>query len=42
MTKADPVWASRRHDPDIAAQATARETVHAAPPLAGLGVWASI
>src|SRR3954465_4711280 len=25
VTKADPVWESRRHDSDVAAQATARE-----------------
>jgi hypothetical protein len=36
VTKADPVRASRRHDPDVAAQAAAREPVHAAPPLAAL------
>jgi hypothetical protein len=33
MTKADPVWKSRRHYSDVAAQATAREPVHTAPPL---------
>src|SRR5262249_39123364 len=33
MTKADPVWAPRRHNSDIAAPATARESVHAASPL---------
>ena len=37
MTKADPVWGSRRHDSDIAAQATARESVHAASPLKSNG-----
>ena len=24
VTKADPVWESRRHNPDVAAKATAR------------------
>ena len=33
VTKADPVWASRRLDANVAAQATARESVHAASPL---------
>lgn len=33
VTKADPVRESRRHDADVAAQATARESVHAASPL---------
>jgi hypothetical protein len=33
VTKADPVWESRRHNADAAAQATARESVHAASPL---------
>src|SRR5262249_27062781 len=33
VTKADPVWASRRHNSDVAAKATARESVHAASPL---------
>jgi hypothetical protein len=32
VTKADPVWASRRHNPDVAAQTTAGESVHAAFP----------
>jgi hypothetical protein len=32
VTKADPVWASRRHNSDVAAQATAGESVHAASP----------
>src|SRR6266446_1021632 len=32
VTKADPVWESRRHNSDVAAQATARESVHAASP----------
>src|SRR5204863_9499277 len=32
VTKADPVWASRRHDPDVAAQAAAGKSVHAAFP----------
>jgi hypothetical protein len=30
VTKADPVWASRRHKPNVAAQAAAGESVHAA------------
>jgi hypothetical protein len=29
VTEADPVWASRRHDSDIAAQAAAGEALHA-------------
>ena len=29
VTKADPVWASRRHDSDVAAQATAGDSIHA-------------
>src|SRR5262249_25488575 len=33
VTKADPVWESRRHKSDVSAQATARESVHAASPL---------
>src|SRR3546814_4123943 len=33
VTKADPVWASRRHKSDVAAQAAAGESLHAAPPL---------
>jgi hypothetical protein len=32
VTKADPVWPTRCDDADLAAQATAREPVHAAPP----------
>jgi hypothetical protein len=32
VTKADPVWESRRHNSDLAAQATAGESVHAASP----------
>jgi hypothetical protein len=32
VTKADPKWASRRHKSDVAAQATARELVHAKSP----------
>jgi hypothetical protein len=32
MTEADPVWESRRHNSDIAAQAAAGESVHAASP----------
>ncbi|SJM28405.1 hypothetical protein BQ8482_110335 [Mesorhizobium delmotii] len=32
MTNADPVWESRRHNSDVAAQATASESVHAASP----------
>src|SRR3954447_2562045 len=37
VTKADPVWASRRHNSDVAAQATAGEAVHAASPLKSSG-----
>ena len=33
VTKADPVRASRRHNADVAAQATAGKSVHAASPL---------
>jgi hypothetical protein len=33
VAKADPVWPTRRHNSDVAAQATAREPVHAASPL---------
>jgi hypothetical protein len=33
VTKADPVWESRRHNSDVAAQATARE-----PGLSEIGV----
>jgi hypothetical protein len=33
VTQADPVWESRRHNADVAAQATARESVHAASPM---------
>src|SRR5437763_6596768 len=33
VTKADPVWESRRHNSDVAAKATARESIHAASPL---------
>ena len=32
VTNADPIWASRRHDLDVPAQAPAGESVHAAPP----------
>ena len=32
VTNADPVWESRRHNPDVAAQATAGESVHASSP----------
>lgn len=32
VANADPVWASRRHNSDVAAQATAGESVHAASP----------
>jgi hypothetical protein len=31
VAKADPVWQSRRHNSDVAAQATAGESVHASP-----------
>ena len=37
VTKADPVWESRGHKSDVAAQATARESVHAASPLKSSG-----
>jgi hypothetical protein len=37
VTKANPVWESRRHNSDVAAQATARESVHAASPLKSSG-----
>jgi len=37
VTKADPVWESRRHNSDVAAQATAGEPVHAASPLKSSG-----
>jgi hypothetical protein len=33
VTKADPVWGSRRRNSDLAAQATARDSIHAASPL---------
>ena len=33
VTKADPVRESRRHNPDLAAQAAARDPIHAASPL---------
>ena len=33
VTQADPVWASRRHYSDVAAQATASESVHAVWPV---------
>ena len=32
VTKADPVWESRRHNWDVAAQATARESINVEPP----------
>jgi hypothetical protein len=32
VTKADPVWRTRRHDSDVAAQATTGEALHAASP----------
>jgi len=37
VTKADPVWESRRLNSDVAAKATARESVHAASPLKSSG-----
>src|SRR5213080_2689671 len=37
VTKADPVGESRRHNSDVAAKATARESVHAASPLKSSG-----
>ena len=33
VTKANAIGRSQRHDTDVAAQATALETIHAAPPL---------
>jgi hypothetical protein len=36
VTKADPVWESRRHNSDVSAQATARESVHLTSPLVAL------
>src|SRR5438105_5092020 len=43
VTNADPVWDARRHNSDIAAKATARESVHpASPPKpSGRNVYAS-
>src|SRR6185503_863356 len=35
VTKADPVWEPRRHNSNVAAQATAGESLHAASPLSG-------
>jgi hypothetical protein len=37
VTKANPVWAPRRLNSDVAAQATAGESVHAASPLESSG-----
>jgi hypothetical protein len=37
VTKADPVWEARRDKSDVAAQATAGESVHAASPLHSSG-----
>src|SRR5688572_18642320 len=37
VTKADPVWESRRLNSDVAAQTTAGESVHAASPLKSSG-----
>src|SRR5438045_662739 len=37
VTKADPVWESRRHNSDVAAKATAGESIHAASPLRSSG-----
>jgi hypothetical protein len=37
VTNADPEWESRRHDSDVAAQATAGEAVHAASPFKSSG-----
>jgi hypothetical protein len=39
VTDADPVWESRRHDPDVAAQAAAGESVHAASPQVERSQW---
>jgi hypothetical protein len=32
VTKSDPIWETRRHNSDVAAQATAGESVHAESP----------
>jgi hypothetical protein len=37
VTKADPVGGARRHNSDVAAQATAGESVHAASPPKSIG-----
>src|SRR5437773_2156838 len=37
VTKADPIWGSRRHNSDVAAQATTGESIHAASPLKSSG-----
>src|SRR3546814_15927067 len=37
VTKADPVWASRRPKSDVAAQAAAGDSRHAAPPFGSSG-----
>src|ERR1700746_2541877 len=37
VTKADPVWASRCHNADVAAQAATGEAVHACAPLKSSG-----
>src|SRR5690606_34486692 len=39
---ADPVGAPRRQNPHVTAQATAGESVHAAPPLERRSVWMTI
>jgi hypothetical protein len=42
VTKADAVWEPRRLNSDVAAQATASESIHAAPPLKSSGTTASL
>jgi hypothetical protein len=36
VAKADTVWRAQRHNSDVAAQATARESFHATSPLVAL------
>src|SRR5690606_20014933 len=42
VAQADPVGAPRRQNPHVTAQATAGESVHAAPPLERRSVWMTI
>ena len=37
VTEADPIWESQRHNSDVAAKTTTRESVHAASPLRSSG-----